>query len=606
MTSIASTNMNSNREEAAIPIANNTTDTTAFVNDPYAFPYFHSSEEIPALYKAVNNFINLQSSSVSLSSKLILSQNLRDKIFKLSQDKVYWVDSCGENALHRFCQFIRFGNTELDKVKYQVIKCLVESDSRVVYTVNNWNETPLHQFVTHLGLTQDSHDTSMKEEGMNFKVLKLLAMASPYTLLIKNYQQALPIHDACRLANIVQQESNQDWSFPFENSTCEEIHSGGLNSDGHYAMQHLQMISYLIHQNPKCLLYLDMKRKTPLYAAMESMHCSIEVVEYILKSMEHVFGSNEFFVMIDPTKGLMKKQHSMYTKDGCSNLLRRAIFGTSMTSHSSRSTEMKMDIGYSDISTCQDKTQTGEIASPLQGTFDVITHERVSTELMLDIVHNATNSVDGLSSIGSVLFEYSIHDHDMDELQNFVQQLGSTWEKMLLLMCCAYHGSMKHLQNLGTTASQWYPIHAAIYCKAPLPVICALCKLYPQELVNRRGSKQESPLLMFLNSDIPSHYLGECNELQATIACLIGMNQEAASIPDNHGRLPLHCALKQDLDWDLGLKHVLMAYRSAASIPDPTCGLVPVLKASSKQYDLSTIYEMLHVDPTVLRMSKRK
>ena len=83
--------------------------------------------------------------------------------------------------------------------------------------------------------------------------------------------------------------------------------------------------------------------------------------------MEHVFGSNEFFVMIDPTKGLMKKQHAMYTKDGCSNLLRRAIFGTSMTSHSSRSTEMKMDIGYSDISTCQDKTQTGEISSPLQG-----------------------------------------------------------------------------------------------------------------------------------------------------------------------------------------------------------------------------------------------
>ncbi|GFH43785.1 hypothetical protein CTEN210_00258 [Chaetoceros tenuissimus] len=596
--------MNSNQEDTVM--ATTTTDTTAFVNDPYAFPYFHSSEEIPALYKTVNNFINLQSSSVSLSSKLILSQNLRDKIFKLSKEKVYWVDSCGENALHRLCQFTRFGNSDLDQVKYQVIKCLVESDSRVVYTVNNWNETPLHQFVTHLGLTLESQDQSRKEEGMNVKVLKLLATASPYTLLIKNYQQALPIHDACRLANIVQQESNQNWSFPFENLTCEEIQSGVLNSDGEYAMQHLQMISYLIHQNPKCLLYLDMKRKTPLYAAVESIHCSTRVVEYILRSMERVFGSNEFFVMIDPTKGLMKKQHAMHTKDGCSNLLRRAILGTSMTSNSSKSNEQKNADYNMDDSTRQDKPQTGEIASPLQGIFDVITQERVSTESMLDIVQNATNSIDGLSSIGQVLFEYSIHDHDMEDLLNFVQQLGSIWEKMILLMCCAYHGSMKHLQNLGTDASRWYPIHAAIYCKAPLPIICGLCKLYPQELLKQRGSKHETPLIMFLNSDIPSRYLGRCNELQSTISYLIGKNAEAASMPDIHGRLPLHCALEQELDWDLGLNNILMAYRSAASITDPTSGLVPVLRASSKQYDLSTIYAMLHVDPTVLRMSKSK
>ena len=197
--------------------------------NPYAYPYFHSNESTPLLYHLIvthfsnasnplllNHYQSLLSdaASASASSSTTSTDVHSEKIIARRRkfiarriqsrcqgrpQEAKWVDSCGENALFRFCQLIRFRKedqlqhhqqhqhqcqylnhyqhhnsvnstspatistttttTTRRKIKldntadliFHVLHSFIDIDSNALNTLNKWGETPLHQFVAHCG-----------------------------------------------------------------------------------------------------------------------------------------------------------------------------------------------------------------------------------------------------------------------------------------------------------------------------------------------------------------------------------------------------------------------------------------------------------------------
>ena len=74
--------------------------------------------------KQPNTYINV---NVFISTINLVTSNVCEtlahrisSLYTQNPDEVMWVDSCGENSLHRLCQLARFRNDK-DKQKYELI-----------------------------------------------------------------------------------------------------------------------------------------------------------------------------------------------------------------------------------------------------------------------------------------------------------------------------------------------------------------------------------------------------------------------------------------------------------------------------------------------------
>jgi hypothetical protein len=93
--------------------------------------------------------------------------------------------------------------------------------------------------------------------------------------------------------------------------------------------------------------------------------------------------------------------------------------------------------------------------------------------------------------------------------------------------------------------------------------------------------------------------------LEGVVNVVLRANPSAASIPNAQGRVPLMLAAASHYSWETTIKSLFAAEPRAISSRDPTTLLYPFAVAavdeSREEADqLSTIYELLRVDPSVL------
>lgn len=586
--------------------------------DPYSFPYFHQSNEVPDLFKAVNSFtFILSKKNVSHETQNRIASKLATKIMIRSNDQpkeIAWVDSCGENACHRFCESLRFRPGLDEDLPLSVLESLIEAEPRIAFTLNNWTETPLHQFVAHCGFEKDAIGTLTERIAQNVtdtnvedaiqcgfptavKVIDLLLKAAPKSIFTVNYEKAIPLHEVCGLSRLNGEESIielgsflRDAKLEHAQQTCQEKQ---IQND------HIQIVQYLVQFYRKGLLFLDKKNKTPLYRAIESTDCSTEVVAYILEEMESIFSSQSHPL---PVKA---------REDSKPILLRRAILGLNRNEWSEHGS-----------------LEEGRIASPLGYLWKVLLSPRKATDDDLAFLKNRYAMGEFFNygkkrlSLSQLMILMSARNRSLFPLN----RLGSIWTKSLVLMSSAYHGSMKATKS--KDMSEWNLIHSAIFSSAPRSVIYTLAKIYPQELSKKDKEQMNNTPLSFAIGHWKSldkawagydrHEGIDTNRLfgeqhpffhMNVVQLLLSLNKSPAVIHNSEGRFPLHLALAEGLGWSQGTSAIFSANPLAASLQDPATKLFPFIAAASAPVNnsklvdhcqLSSIFTLLRADPSVI------
>jgi hypothetical protein len=207
-------------------------------------------------------------------------------LYAQNPDEVMWVDSCGDNSLHRLCQLARFRNDK-DKQKYELILyvqklLIITSESHAASALNNWNETPLHLFLSHCGFVVEDFSQNLSTPDYHLHFINELIWSFPRSVMTRNYEMALPLHEACKLSHL------GNANYPHKDVSPFRL----LESDNSNRNRiHLEIIKVLVKSYPNALFLKDKKGKTPLHHAVESLSCSAEVVLYLLHEMETLYQS---------------------------------------------------------------------------------------------------------------------------------------------------------------------------------------------------------------------------------------------------------------------------------------------------------------------------
>ena len=601
-----------------------------------------------------------------------------------------WLDSCGENTLHRLCQLVRFDGNNIhvhhhhatrDELILGVQKALIDADPRADFTVNNWSETPLHQFVAHCGFdntttitstptgvqTNAIHgNTALGEDGHggmdgngsaytyvspSVRFVDGLLQACPKSIITANYEKEIPLHEVCTLSQLGDKEFVK---FPYSSvamgifiqkdvagNEYEPEHDHGQDGDTQTRLQyrariHLQIVQNMVDCYPEGLFVLDSKNKTPLYRAVESLHCSTHVVIYILREMEFLFSS---------------RNHPMpanANESGPAVLIRRSILG------------VKASVKDEGRDKRANEEAEEKVASPLQDLWNAFLSPRRVTEelawLEKDlglVIHNPSSGA-RISLSRILISASSVGGQDVAVTHSFVRRFGDLWKKALLLMCSAYHGSIESI--MGKNEQEWKPIHSALFVSAPRCILSMMARLYTKELRKRDENHNcDTPLTLALSmlDDLhqawTSHdeYEGtagtsgdndeglntNANAIQTLLSIendTCGNSASMASIHNGQGRLPLHLALEKGLSWNKGTFEIFCAYPSAASTRDPILLTYPFMVAATRDYRrigtipkdgdsdtatddkggtstrpsdgwLSSVYILLRADPSALR-----
>lgn len=238
------------------------------------------------VYRNVNMFIsttNLVSSNVCETLACRISSLCIQK-----SDEIMWLDSCGENSLHRLCQLVRFTNDK-DKHKYELILyvqklLIIYSESNAARATNNWNETPLHLFLSHCGFVAEDFTQNLLMADYQLIFMNELLRSFPRSIMSRNYEMALPLHEACKLSQL------GSTSYPYKDVPLFKLLEYDHSNRNRI---HLEIIKVLVKSYPNALFLKDSNGKTPLHHAVESLSCGAEVVVYLLHEMENMFSNCE-------------------------------------------------------------------------------------------------------------------------------------------------------------------------------------------------------------------------------------------------------------------------------------------------------------------------
>ena len=717
--------------------------------NPYAYPYFHNTESMPLLYSLIvthfgntssdnsapattanatdgdvmtSRFLSPSSLSSALASaststayphlqseKTILARRRKfiarriQSRFQRSPQEAKWVDSCGETALFRFCQLIRFQQQNVptrsllhpnvsltlndcqnhlhhyqnmtttslestDDLIFFVFHCFLEMDSNVLNTLNKWGETPLHQFASHCGFdchnknsckvksnahanikTHYNHDHA---QGLSYLFLECMLKENPNSIHQTNFQQSLPLHLACSLSQFDSSQpfSSSDAMIPIQNfvSSDGRNKNNGQQTQHPYHEDHFKIVQRLVEYYQQGVLAIDMNGCTPLFRAVDSIHCSANVVTFLLSEMETLFLRTErdcidgLVVSVSSTNGTSNicNAHNYCDPNGLSGygekeegeedkVKRRTASRTRFLFH-------KAIMGFNlkipnknnyrhQVEKMKTKNEIKQVLSPLELVWKtVLVQRQVRRENGYAtpwLPHGVTSA-----SIADVIESALMNDSDENNgypsrvAEKLTEQLGDLWRKMMLLICCTYHGTtkVKGLQNETDEAGEKHDlcaVHAAIYCAAPPCILKLLVRLYPKDLL-KRDRNGNTPLMLSIlassfeerwvtctsKSNRDNHSLRDYSNLKY----LLEVEPEAAAISNGKNRLPLHLAIQNNIQWDEGLEALFKANPSASSVQDPKKHLLPfTLASSSESYPTSleklrNTYMILRADPSIV------
>ena len=226
-------------------------------------------------------------------------------------------------------------------------------------------------------------------------------------------------------------------------------------------------------------------------------------------------------------------------------------------------------------------------------------------------------------------------------------ELGEAWSKTELLLKYAYHGlyGTEELASGGIPrTTKGFPaaqagtaaphctqqiVHAVAAVDCPRPVVKIATTIYPRQ-IEERNEVGLTPLMIAASTPIfkvrdlsDEGYLLEdrihgditdsdednqddddnSGQQPSVIGILLQASAESACVPDPEGRLPLHLALASGKRWNQGVKDLIECYSDALGIVDYKTGLAPFeLAAEGPKSDLSTIFEVIRTNPSLLKL----
>ncbi len=647
-----------------------------FSIDPnaYAYPYFHSIQSTPLLYhliithfapytktpiqtidastEIVTPQINNAGSTDRYRTNILHSSSAENKNLARRRsftgrriqsrcqkhpEETKWVDSCGETALFRFCQLIRFRNkatcTQCTQQKqsdttpmpipmdnneeliFFVLQSFLENDSSALATLNKWGEIALHQFVAHCGFfpcSNDNDNPSHYKQNVSLQnhnhrrlskmFLEIMLRACPKSVYQKNYQRALPLHVACSLSQL---NGNKPFSSSDSTIAIDELL---LPKNFYYEEEHSNIIERLIEYYPTGVTAIDMHGCTPLYRAVESIHCSPEVVILLLKNMEMVFAHKQtnFLFEYHLVADCMVEADSASILGGCTKfLLHEAILGS----------KKKQGPAARKYTMMENSSENDIIMSPLEALWKTLFVRRYHNSQGDNEMNCASTLADFIESELESSSKFDNRQHKFHASKDLAERLGCIWQKIMILICCAYQGTMSSdaCESNGQHSKDILPIHAAISCSSPRCVLDMLTNLYPNDVL-RLDKNGNTPLMLSMIS--PSfdeqwkiQQNNSCDDVDnhSTLKQILRINPETVMIPNARNRLPLHVAIEKKIQWEEGLEQMFNYYSEASCIRDPKSNLLPFILAgmscaySSTLESLNNSYLILRANPAVLK-----
>jgi hypothetical protein len=740
--------INDNGSSATSVFIDNNDNENSIDPNPYAYPYFHSNQSMPLLYNLIttqfgkhHNGSNGNSNETrngrgsldpvreeehqaaaaqhTNEKKANIMRNILNRKrqffmkriqvrFQSYPREVNWVDSCGENALFRFSQLVRFqnvgrtrasraaaadamarhynnNNNNNDGIIFQVLHHFIECENTLLknddadgmfQTLNKWGETALHQFATHCGFEYNDafHSENLAHEekgggeyvtGASTKFMQQLLQASPATIHICDFQKSLALHNACSLS-----QYSKSFSTSASNHGMISMrkllsihHRQQPQQKQHHDKDHYDIIQLLVKFYPKGVLATDSNGCTPLYRAVDSIHCSSDIVSFLLEQMELLFIKNgkDTIHLHEKSPSLDKKlllsvMNPQQNQHHCQEerillctkfLLNKAIMGYVYDNNDDRH-HRKYNQDTKRINKMpgrkmkhQTKNETQTVASPMEAIWKTYLIKRHIPSNMIKlsslplIQHDDDKTINGNLpdiSIAEIIQTTLETTHEtnkrkrqsttkyQNELANDLsQRLGALWQKMMNLMLCAYHGTTNKLYGRNEIQGL-FPIHAAIYCSAPSFILNMLCAMYPQELTNCDDNGNTPLLLALKTPSFKQRWKNMClldckvdtDEDYCQWKPLLKLSPKSASIPGKRQRLPLHVAIENGYAWNNGLQQLFESFPEALSTKDPTNGLLPFMMilssppsdsyCSNHNEQLDDTYRLLRSDPTVLNL----
>lgn len=643
-----------------------TTGGSSFCNensiDPnvYAYPYFHSIQSTPLLYHLIiTHFGNFSTETVTQINNTGSTDRNRNRTNSLqgssTENKILarrrsftgrriqsrcqkhpeetkWVDSCGENALFRFCQLIRFRNKATcthrtqqkqsdttpmtmtmdnnEDLIFFVLQSFLENDSNALATLNKWGETALHQFVAHCGFFPGSNDndntSNYKQNHNHYRLSKMflesMLRACPKSVYQKNYQRALPLHVACSLSQL---NGNKPISSSDSRIAIDEL----LLPKTFFEEEHSNIVERLIEYYPTGVTAIDMHGCTPLYRAVESLYCSPEVVILLLKNMEMVFAHKQtnFLFEYHLVADCIVEVDSASILGGCTKfLLHEAIFGSRKKHGPAARQYMRME---------NSSKNNDIVMSPLRALWKTLVIRRCHYFQGDNQISCASSLADFIEAELESSSKSDNRQHILHVSKDLAERLGYIWQKIMILICCAYHGTMSSdaFGSSGQHSKDILPIHAAISCASPRCVLDILINLFPNDLL-RQDKNGNTPLMLSMTS--PSfeeqwkmQQNNSCDDVDnhSTLKQILRIKSETVMIPNSQNRLPLHVAIEKKIQWEEGLEHIFKNYSEASCVRDPQSNLLPFILAgmrcaySSPLERLNNSYLILRANPAVVK-----
>lgn len=593
--------------------------------NPYVYPNYHADGTAPAIYQIIVTCFGSSPEEESRKGRTgALARGIQSQCLACPSD-ASWTDSCGETTLHRLCQLLKFslherihGVHSTDSMDYRrsktltpaelylcVQRFLLEADSKAAQTMNNWGETPLHQFLSHCGFASNPTDdideiSEILDEGTPFKLhfgcrgsiadtdkgekilpmikfLDALLEANPKSISTTNYLQALPLHEACTLSQV--SNSPADLSAPMDaivHFSMEENELELLRKKKAMRLKgHSLVVKKLVDHYPKALMELDNEGRIPLCRAIQSMHCGTDIVEILLEEIEMYFKVE--------TRLKAGKVRSLA-------LLRTVIMGKSNP--------------YLETDACFKDMQLQNLLSPIEELWKVMLTARQILEPVSCVMNQRVASISRIIQCKLSAYKRCVsidrHAHRQHQMKEqkvaflLAKQIGDVWDKAVLLILASYRGTVQCIQD---SIKKRGIIHAAAFCSVPRCILNMAVRMYPDELTEK-DENGDTPLSILLSRPKPCKStcgwgrsddirLQDAREIEAMdmMQTILWADPAAAAVPSLNGRLPLHLAIDNGLNWADGIQDIFKANPSAVLVRDPITRLFPFMQASIKTSD---------------------
>jgi len=585
-------------------------------SDLYAFPYFHAGDnDVPEIYQL---FLNREMSGQNCISPYC-THNVHSTVdYQKTMDsnscwalqiltrcithpkELSWSDSCGDTILHQLSQFppvTNIGNNTtkndplrksfvlFQKRKFRSLKMMKEFGNDLFFMKNI-------PFITHAGI-----------------LAAAVLDASPNLATEKNKWGETPLHNFASHCGLLGTGVNSRSGFEESQMACKDHLFFG------------ELLKLLITFDPKSPSAQNYLNRIPLHNACE--------VGKIFADHNYLQQPNRF--VFDASK-----KHHKYQMEVVRKLIDAHPDGLFHADHKSL-TPLHVALMYDsycpvDVIRLLLEEIELDCGAGHQGLKNIICGQSSMNKYSNDkggCIRSSTILCGTENSPLAIFWES--HSSKFSFLRDHIpqqeKQQSELWQKTVLLIRAAYHGSVIDTLPTGET---FRLVHAAAGVGCPPAVMKFCVQLHPEQTceVDIYG---QMPLAIAMTASftdngeddfVKFHEVGPppseitystdfSDLLMSSIQILLHCNPKAAGLVDHEGRLPLHIGLSSGKTWDC-MSPIFKAEPRAVSIRDPKTLLFPFMIAAvgnkSRLDDeddffqdakLATIFLALREDPSV-------